>query len=92
MSVGGSSGTPIQMLCPTFLVIICHFSEDSFFSGVQQIFGMFFFFNFVGMFVFGQGFDEELLRPKQPKQQGFFVGDQGQERWCILRSNPWWQR
>lgn len=51
-----------------------------------------FFFNFVGMFVFGQGFDEELLRPKQPKQQGFFVGDQGQERWCILRSNPWWQR
>ena len=26
------------------------------------------------MFVFGQGFDEELLRPKQPKQQGFFRG------------------
>ena len=91
VSVGGSSGTPIQMLCPTFLVIICHFSEDSFFL-VSNKFLVCFFLIFVGMFVFGQGFDEQLLRPKQPKQQGFFVGDQGQERWCILRSYPWWQR
>ena len=30
VSVGGSSGTPIHMLCPIFLVIICHFSEDPF--------------------------------------------------------------
>lgn len=46
VSVGGSSGTPIQMLCPTFLVIICHFSEDSFFLVSNKFLVCFFFFNF----------------------------------------------
>ena len=54
VNVGGSSGTPIHMLCPTFSVIICHFSEDPFL--VSSIFAVF----FLGMFLV-KGFSLQIV-------------------------------